>query len=193
MQTLLEKTISKVDAFTLDVWARIEFERSVRLGQFLDGVEGNMRRAVQAGVLAPADARSILDSLPQWFRVLADRGIHEGDRLLYRITGDTLRTRYVTCGGETLVDQIDVGPERRLSVFGSYFAPKSEFRKGLTSREPTAVASSVSTRFGTRGRAERGAEEALAISTAPSWARAAFDRQVLADRCTCRLDAARQH
>jgi hypothetical protein len=38
----------------------------------------------------------------------------------------------VTYDGDVLVDQTDIGPERRMSVFGSYFAPGSEFRKGLT-------------------------------------------------------------
>ncbi len=127
----IRDSVARIAVEAQDAWARIAFERNVSLRQFVDGVDRNMRRAVEAGILASADARSILDSLPHWFHVLADRGIKDGDRLLYRITGDTLRTRFVTRSGETLVDQTDVGPERRLSVFGSYFAPKSEFRKGL--------------------------------------------------------------
>ncbi len=168
METLLEKTIFRVDVLTLqvwvggevavslralegkgandamrdsvaslavharDAWARITFERGVSLNQFVGGIEGNMRRAVEADLLSRPIARMILDSIPLWFSVLENRGIEEGDRLLYRITGDTLRTRFITRSRETLVDQIDIGTERRLSVFGSYFAPGSEFRKGLT-------------------------------------------------------------
>jgi len=168
METLLEKTIFRVDVLTLEVWiggevaaplralegkgasdamrdsvaslavrardawAHITFERGVSLGQFVGGIEGNMRRAVEADLLSRATAQTILDSIPLWFSVLEDRGIEEGDRIQYRITGDTLRTRFMTRSGEILVDQMDIGPERRLSVFGSYFAPGSEFRKGLT-------------------------------------------------------------
>jgi hypothetical protein len=29
------------------------------------------------------------------------------------------------------LDQVDIGPERRLAVLGSYFAPESDFREGL--------------------------------------------------------------
>ena len=125
-------SVARIATDARDAWARIVFERDVSLGQFVDGVEGNMQRAVEAGILTPAVAQSIVDSLPHWFDVLVDRGIKDRDRLLYRITGDTLRTWFVTRSGATLVDQTDVGPERRLSVFGSYFAPKSDFRKGLT-------------------------------------------------------------
>lgn len=168
METLLEKTIFRVDVLTLEVWiggaaatplralrgagtsealrdsvarlavnardawARITFVRGVSLGQFLGGIEDNMRRAVTAGLLDQADAAMILDSLPHWFTMVEERGILKHDRLIYRITGDTLRTWFIAHDGATLLDQTDVGPERRLSVFGSYFAPKSEFRKGLT-------------------------------------------------------------
>jgi hypothetical protein len=125
-------SVARLAVHARDAWARITFERGVSLGQFVGGIEGNMRRAVEADLLSEATAQMILDSIPLWFSVLEDRGIEEGDRLLYRVSGDTLRTRFMTRSGEILVDQMDIGPERRLSVFGSYFAPGSEFRKGLT-------------------------------------------------------------
>lgn len=133
MSDMLRDSVATLAVHARDAWARITFERGVSLDQFVGGIEGNMRRAVEAGLLDQADAEMILDSLPHWFDVLDARGIAEDDRLLYRVLGDTLRTRFVTYEGETLLDQTDVGPERRLSVFGSYYAPGSEFRKGLTS------------------------------------------------------------
>ena len=51
--------------------------------------------------------------------------------MFYRIRGDTLRTIYRTVQGETRLDRTDFGRFRRLSVMGGYFAPKSDFRKGL--------------------------------------------------------------
>jgi hypothetical protein len=128
----LRDSVASLAVHARDAWARITFVRDVSLGQFVGGIEDNMRRAVEADLLSRASAMLILDSIPLWFSVLEDRGIEDGDRLLYRLTGDTLHTRFFTRGGEILVDQTDIGPERRLSVFGSYFAPKSEFRKGLT-------------------------------------------------------------
>ncbi len=42
-----------------------------------------------------------------------------------------LRSQYRSAAGEVLLDQTDVGAERRLSVLGSYFVRKSDFRDGL--------------------------------------------------------------
>lgn len=114
-----------------DVWARIEFLRNVRLNQFLDGVRDNLRAAREAGIVTPAEFDDISQSLPQWYVFLNERDIRDGDEMLYRIRGDTLRTTYRTADGTVLLDQTDVGPSRRLSVLGGYFAPGSEFRMGL--------------------------------------------------------------
>ena len=51
--------------------------------------------------------------------------------MYYRIHNDSLRTVYLDSDGGTLLDQVDVGPERRLSVLGGYFAPGSVFRDKL--------------------------------------------------------------
>ena len=69
--------------------------------------------------------------MPVWFGFLEVEGASKGDEILYRIRGDSLRTVYRTVGQEVLLDQVDVGPERRMAVLGSYFAPGSDFRKGL--------------------------------------------------------------
>jgi len=114
-----------------DVWARIEFKRGVGLDQFLEGVRDNLRRAEAAGILSAEDYSYISANLPIWYAFLADRRILPGDRMVYRIRGDTLRTVFQSVGGEVLLDQVDVGPERRLSVLGGYFAPDSDFRDKL--------------------------------------------------------------
>jgi hypothetical protein len=51
--------------------------------------------------------------------------------MFYRIRGDTLHTVFRSAEGENLLDQVDVGPERRLFVLGGYFAPNSDFREKL--------------------------------------------------------------
>jgi hypothetical protein len=168
MQTLLEKTIFKVDVLTLDVrfgsetahrleqlvtsrrysesladsiasvaidardaWARLRFKRRVSLDQFLNGIRHNLTRARQAGIIDSVSYASISQDLPVWYHFLADDGISKGDEMLYRIRGDTLHTAYRTAAGKFLLEQTDTGSDRRLSVLGGYFAPKSEFRKGL--------------------------------------------------------------
>ena len=114
-----------------DVWARIRFKRGVSLDQFLGGIYQNMRRALRAGIIGQEAHDTITAGLPRWYGFLAEDGISKGDEMFYRIRGDTLRTIYRAASGEVLLDQVDVGPERRLSVMGGYYAPKSDFRKGL--------------------------------------------------------------
>ena len=114
-----------------DAWARIEFQRNIGVGRFLDGIRDNMRRATRAGIITPSTYRTVSDALPAWYAFLDGRGIREGDRMYYRIRGDSLHTAYVGVEGDTLLDQTDVGPERRLSLLGGYFAPETDFREPL--------------------------------------------------------------
>ena len=127
----LADSVAAVALAARDVFARIEFHRAVGLGRFLDGIRDNLRRATKAGIVTVSEYRDIADGLPGWYAFLADRGIRSGDRMFYRIRGDSLRTVYVAEDGRTLLDQVDVGPHRRLSVLGGYFAPDSDFREGL--------------------------------------------------------------
>lgn len=125
--------VAEVAIYSEDALVGLEFVRDVSLEQFLDGVSDNLRLVPKAGVIPDADYRQISESLPRWFGFLAERGIHKGDRISYRIRGEALRTRYLAVDGQVLLDQTDVGSSARLSVLGSYFVEKSEFRKGLVS------------------------------------------------------------
>lgn len=127
----LADSLAPVAAGSTDAFARIEFQRGIRLGQFVSSVRGNMRKARDAGYLTEEEYRKIADALPGWFAFLRERPIRRGDELLYRIRGDSLRTVFRTADGEVLLNQTDVGPERRLAVLGSYFAPGSDFREKL--------------------------------------------------------------
>lgn len=119
-----------------DAWAELVFRRGVRLDQFLGGIDENMRRARDAGLLTPEGYELVATGLPRSYAPLAEDGIAEGDRIFYRIRGDTLRTVYQRVDGELVVDQTDVGPERRLSLLGSFFVEGSDFREGLVGSLP---------------------------------------------------------
>lgn len=127
----LADSVAAIAIDARDVWARLRFKRGVSLTQFLGGIRDNLKRARDAGIIDSTTFETVSENLPRWYDFLAARGIHQGDEMLYRIRGDTLRTVYRTVDGEILLDQVDVGPERRLSVTGGYFAPKSDFRKNL--------------------------------------------------------------
>ena len=127
----LRDSVASIALDARNAWALIEFKRNVAIHQFLDGISDNLRQATRAGVITPQDYLSISSSLPRWYAFLEQRGIHTGDRMYYRIRDDSLHTVYLASDGETLLDQVDVGPERRLSVLGGYFAPGSVFRDKL--------------------------------------------------------------
>jgi hypothetical protein len=127
----LGDSIAMVGAHSQDAWARMGFVRNVSFGQFTDAIRQNAKHARDEGIILPETFDLIDESLPLWYGFLRERGVLKGDEMMYRIRGDTLRTVYRTVDGETPLDQIDVGPERRLSVLGGFFARKSDFRKGL--------------------------------------------------------------
>ena len=127
----LADSIANVAAHATDAYARLRFERNVGLDQFLDGIRDNLERALAAGYIDRAAFDEISGGLPGWYAFLADRGIHEGDEMFYRIRGDELRVVYVATDGTTLLDRTDPGAHRRLAVLGSYYAPGSDFRESL--------------------------------------------------------------
>ncbi|MEE8549653.1 MAG: hypothetical protein V3T08_00155 [Gemmatimonadota bacterium] len=127
----LADSIAEIAVGSENAWAVMEFKRGVSLDQFVDGVRDDMGRARDAGIITDGEYDMIADGIPQWFAFLEERRIQKGDQIFYRIRGDTLRTQFRSVDGETLLEQTDVGPERRLAVLGSYLAPKSSLRKGL--------------------------------------------------------------
>jgi hypothetical protein len=114
-----------------DVVARLHFKHGVSFDQFIRAIADNARHARDEGIIPRATYDDIVRSLPTWYAFLKERKIHEGDEMTYRIRGDTLRTVFQSVEGVTLLDQVDVGSDRRLAVMGGYFAPKSDFRKRL--------------------------------------------------------------
>jgi hypothetical protein len=124
-------SIARVALDATDVLARLTFERDVGVDRFLDGLVTSTEKARDAGIITDAMLRDIRTSSSQWYAPLEARGIRDGDEMLYRIRGDTLRTVVRSADGTTLLDQTDVGPERRLAVLGGYLAPGGDFRDGL--------------------------------------------------------------
>lgn len=119
-----------------DAWAELIFKRSVSLDQFLGGIAENMRRVRDEGLITGEGYELVAAGLPRSFAPLAAGGIASGDRIFYRVSGDTLRTVYQREDGELVVDQTDIGPERRLSLLGSFFVKGSDFRRGLVGSLP---------------------------------------------------------
>ena len=127
----LADSIANVALAASNAWAVIEYVRDVNPGQFLGGVRDNMKRAVEAGLISQQNYDVISADLPVLYAFLEERKVFRGDRIYYRIRGDTLRTVYQGADDDILLDHTEIGAERCLAVMGGYYAPKSSFRKKL--------------------------------------------------------------
>jgi hypothetical protein len=110
---------------------QMQFKRDVPLNRWIGVVKDNLEQARKAGLITRDVEQRVGDSLPQWFSALKDRGYEKGDRLIYSITPEGLRSLVVSTSGQIFVDRTDPGHEGRRVVLGSFFATGSEFREPL--------------------------------------------------------------
>lgn len=127
----IEDSVAAVAIASRDAWVRTTFQRGISLDQFLDGAGKDLSAARDAGVVSEDTYNELTNGLPIWFGFLAERGILDGDQILYRIRGDTLLTRYVALGGETTMERLEVDLKLCRAVLATYFVKGSQYRKGL--------------------------------------------------------------
>ena len=92
-----------------------------------------LRKIAVASVPGPTTSllEQVVANLPVWYSFLDERNIRKGDRMHYRVHGDTLHSQYVGVDGEIFLDQKDLGESPRLAEMGSYFVRGSSFREKL--------------------------------------------------------------
>jgi hypothetical protein len=110
---------------------QMQFVRDVPLNRWIGVVRDNLELAREAGLIGRDIEQKVSDGIPQWFAPLADRGYKKGDRLLYAVTPDTLRTVVLSEGGQLLLDLTEREAGSRRVVLASYFAPRSDTRESL--------------------------------------------------------------
>lgn len=110
---------------------QLKFLRSVPLNMWIDGVRESLEKAEKAKMISAQLRATVSNGLPQWFQPLKDRGFKEGDRILYSIQGDALRTVAVTVEGKVAVDRADAGADKANLVLATYFAPGTDYRQPL--------------------------------------------------------------
>jgi hypothetical protein len=111
-----------------DALVQLKFVRDVSLDQWMDGVFENLQQARDAGLISADSQNKVKNGLPGWFAALKDRGYKVGDRVLYRVKANSLRTAVVAANGDVLVDFTDNDEKAGDVVMANYFAPKSDFR-----------------------------------------------------------------
>lgn len=107
------------------------FLRNIRADQFIGGKWDNLGDLAAEGVLDTAEAETLTAEFASDFAFLEAEGIRDGDRLDYRVDGDTVQAAYVGAAGDTLGTLERVGDHQRDAILGAYFADSSDFREGL--------------------------------------------------------------
>jgi hypothetical protein len=110
---------------------QMKFKRDVSLDRWVGVVRDNLEQARKAGLILPELEKRVSQGLPQWFEPLKKRGYEKGDRLIYAVMPDSLRTVVVSTAGQVLVDRMEREQGTRRVVMASYFAPGSDFREPL--------------------------------------------------------------
>lgn len=127
----LGKQIANVAIKANDAMVELKYVRDVSLSQWMDNVKENLEQARKAGLISAAVEKRVGAGLPNWFKPISDRGYKEGDRLIYRVRANSLRTIVIGRDGKTLLDFTDKDKDAPGVVMASYFAPGSDFRKPL--------------------------------------------------------------
>jgi hypothetical protein len=110
---------------------QMQFLRDIPLNRWIGVVRDNLEQARSAGLISREIEQLVGGRLPQLFSALDKRGYEKGDRIVYSVTPEGLRTAVFSAGGQVLVDIQDRDPRVRKVVLASYFAPKSDFREPL--------------------------------------------------------------
>jgi hypothetical protein len=110
---------------------QMQFVRDIPLNRWMGVVRDNLEQAREAGLISREIEQRVGQGIPAWFASLKDRGYQKGDRLIYAVSPDALRTVVVSAGGQVLLDMVERDPGVRRVVLASYFAPKSDSREPL--------------------------------------------------------------
>ena len=110
---------------------QMQFVRDVPLNRWLGVVRDNLELAREAGLIGRDIKQRVSNGIPQWFAPLQERGYQKGDKLIYAVGPDSLRTVVVSAGGQVLLDLSEREAGARRVVMPSYFAPKSDTRELL--------------------------------------------------------------
>ncbi len=126
----LAEQIARTALDAQDVHVQVEFLRDVSIGEFIDAARDNLKRARDANYISKDVYAVALQGAKNDFAPLAKRGLKEHDVLVYRARPDSLQTT-VMSGNRVLLDVTSLNLGSRRAMIASYFAPKSDFRKGL--------------------------------------------------------------
>lgn len=109
----------------------MEYARDSGHDRLMKGVRRSMEAAMKSALITEEEMARMYDALASELATLADRGVLEGDRLVYRLDGEVLQVVYADPAGEQLVSATYEGPEWAKGVKGAFFGKESRFRTKL--------------------------------------------------------------
>lgn len=111
--------------------ARMAFILPMSGERFVGNTEAVLHRLGEEGLLSEAEVSTLVAAARRRFSFLQGPGVKRGDVLEQQLRADSVTTTYLTLDGRRLFSDVQVGPEHRRALLGSYFAKGSDFRDGL--------------------------------------------------------------
>jgi len=127
----LDAQLAAVAIGAANAVVQMQFVRDIPLSRWMGVARDNIDLAREAGLITRDLEQRVSDGIPRWFAPLADRGYQKGDRLIYAVTPDALRTVVVSASGQLLLDLTEREAGSRRVIMSSYFAPRSDTRESL--------------------------------------------------------------
>jgi len=113
---------SEAIAISMDV------QRDTNSGKIMKGMGKNLTRALESELISQAEHDQVLERLTALLSVDEERGILEGDRLMYRVQPDAVRVFLLGVDGKLLVDSLESGPAWTKGIKGIFLGPDSKLR-----------------------------------------------------------------
>jgi len=112
-------------AFSMDI------QRDTSTGKLLKGMLLNLERAWKAELISESEHELVSERLRAIFTLHDERGIQEGDKLMYRVQPDGVRVILLGVDGEILEDSYETGLAWTKGIKGIFVGPNSKLREKL--------------------------------------------------------------
>ncbi len=112
-------------AFSMDI------QRDTSTGKLLKGMLLNLERAWESELISESEHELVSERLRAIFTQHDERGIQEGDKLMYRVQPDGVRVILLGVDGEILEDSLESGPAWTKGIKGVFVGPNSKLREKL--------------------------------------------------------------
>lgn len=109
----------------------MRYVRDASFGRFTKGMASGIDAAHEGDQLSDAERRSVHDQFLVGLTPMEERGVKEGDTLVFRVEGNAVTMRVVDATGQRLAEASYEGDVYPRAVRGMYICCKSDFLEKL--------------------------------------------------------------